>query len=474
MLKRFLLMTCVLCYTLAGTTQCNVDLQWEYPYSGNFSPFSIKVDKMDRPYVYVASNEEGLVILSTSGEFVAQLPMDSLTDQAKNVEQVGDLLYLATGRHALGTAPSLDIVDISEPAQPKRVGSWVGDSENGRGSGIVKVVDSIAYLGAMSQGLVLLNISQPNNIREVSRVEFDLNFPFPDPDTETFYNSRGMDIVDGIVYVCHDAGGLHIVDCRDPERPDEIGQYANPITFEPSNWPRAYNNVVVDDSLAYVAVDYCGIEVLNIGDPENIKLVDHFNPRDCPLGVWWDAPIHSNELILNKACQQLFVTSGKSELIIMDVSDPENISQCGGYGSLEDTTATWGIDMRRDSIYLSYIIIPIYIPLIHPFDAKWPGIKMLKWTDPCPVVSTENIPTPETEIRVIPNPNSGSFYLEMPDIAMSGYVQIFRTDGLLVHEQLVDPSNRYEMNTTLTAGLYIAVVQSEKTRTAATFIVHDE
>ncbi len=157
---------------------------------------------------------------------------------------------------------------------------------------------------------------------------------------------------------------MRIIDRTDKENPAQVGEYANPLTYEPINLPRAYNNVVLNGNTAYVAVDYCGVEVLDISDPSNIELITHYNPHDCPGGGWHNALLHTNEMVFNKDCEKLFFTAGKSELMVLDVSDNQNVELCGMYGSLTDITATWGLGMRNDSIFLSYLIIPVYIPLM--------------------------------------------------------------------------------------------------------------
>ncbi len=471
MVKLFFTICSISFIQFCGIAQCTTELKWEFPYNGNISPFSIEVDKEDRPYLYIASNEDGLVILTVDGEFVTQIPVDNLMGQVKNLEQVGHLLFLAEGSHNQNSAPALQILDISDPTHPNILGSWTGETDNGRGSGIVKIVNDYAYLGAMSQGLIILNIADPTQIFEEGRIEFDINFPFNNPNTESFYNSRGFEVIDNLAYVCHDAGGLHIVDCSNPSLPVEIGMYANPVTYEPSNMPRAYNNIVIDDSIAFIAVDYCGIESLDISDPANIILLDHYNPRDCPTGLWWDAPIHTNELALNKNCKTLFATSGKSELIIMDVSDPSNIKACGTYGTVEDTTATWGLDMRRDSIFLTYITIPIYIPFIHPFDARWPGIKMVQWDDPCAEFTLFTNELADGKIKVIPNPSSGNFSIDFTGYEVQK-ISIINLNGQNIYSNSNIPLTNLNIQKEFAPGIYFLTIETLNKRMTKRIIIH--
>ena len=419
--------------------QCDFELNWEYKYNDLTSPLTLEADKLNRPYLYVASNESGLKIFKTDGTPVTEIPSEDLGLNPMSFTQVGSLLYVAIGNHFGDSAPGLAIVNIENPEDPIILDSWV-HNEVSKGAGIVKIEGDYAFLGAMKLGLIILNISNPNQIEFVSQTPLDINFPHPNPGNENLYNARGMEVRNDTAYIAFDAGGIRILDCTDKQNPVQIGQFANPVTFEPINLPRAYNNIVLNGSIAYVAVDYCGVEILDISDPANIELLNHYNPVNCPVGVWHDAPIHANEMIFNEACQKLFVSSGKSELIALDVSDPNNVESCGMFGTTEDTTATWGIGMRNDSIFLSYLIIPVYIPIIHPFDAKWNGIKMVKWENPCDFTQVNESPELKSKIETFPNPTSGEFTLEIDNYSGKMEIEIMDVSGkILEHKQISNP-----------------------------------
>ena len=459
-----------------GTAQCNLSLDWEYKYPNQLiSPFSIEVDKLDRPYVYVASNEDGIRIISTSGQHINQITANDLGGHAKNLEQIGHRLYVAIGAHNIGNQASFTIIDIQDPTDPHIISSWSSGQNEDNGSGVIRVQEELLFLGAMGSGLYIFNIEDENNIEELSHTTFDINFPFNNPSNPGLYNARGMEVHDNFLYLCNDSGGLYILDVTNPMSPNVLGMYANPITFENGNKPRAYNNVVVNDSIAYIGVDYCGIEVLNIKDPSNIQLMDHYNPVDCPTGVWWDAPVHSNEMVYNKECDQLFVTTGKSELLIMDVSNPMHIEECGNYGSLEDTTATWGLDIRRDSIFLTYLSIPIYIPFLHPFDAKWSGIKMLNWNDNClsPIAYEDG---EKIAFNIYPNPTSSLLHVELQEgLSAVNEIKIINSNGRKIRNYAVDKKkiNKFDVNVSnLAVGLYIISVSTNESTITKRFVVH--
>src|SRR5205085_7057044 len=109
------------------------------------------------------------------------------------------------------------------------------------GSGIVKVEGNYAYLGAMTHGLVILDVTDKNNIQFASRFVPSIYYPDANP-TPSFYNARGMEVKNDIVYLCYDAGGLRIINVQDKLNPVETGRYSNPVM---NGLPRAYNNIIL-------------------------------------------------------------------------------------------------------------------------------------------------------------------------------------------------------------------------------------
>lgn len=458
----------------SSISQSNYQLQWEYDYTTLTSPWSLDADVLNRPYLYAASGESGFRIFTTGGVPVFTLDTNMIEMSAMNFTQVGNLLYIAIGRHLTNDLPGLVTVDISNPASPVVLDIWVHPVVSTRnGAGIVKIEGNYAYLGAMGLGLDILDISNPSNITFVSELALNINYPVVGP-TASLYNLRGMEVKNSIVYACFDAGGLRIINCVNKLAPVETGRYANPITYIPINRPRAYNNIVLNDTVAYLAVDYCGLEVLKINDTSNITLLDHFNPVNCPTGSWFNAPVHANEMKYNDDCKELFMTTGKSEMISMDVSNPTNIDSTGMYGSILDTTATWGIGMRNDSIFLSYVLIPIYISFIHPFDAKWNGIKMVKWMNPCAAFYSgdEELEANNASLSVYPNPFNDNtqiyFVFKEPRVASIRIVDImgrtityFESKAYSVGENKIDWNGFDSHGDKISDGMYFVRVESK-------------
>jgi hypothetical protein len=291
---------------------------------------TLTFDLTGKPYIYVANKEAGLRVLKVTPshvEEVARVPIDSFEDlEVMGVSQYGNFLYLALGNFfSTKQSPGLGVIDISDPLNPIKNGFWKYNIST-EGSAIVKVDGDYAYLAAFSHGLFVLDISDFRNIQKVGQITPALNFPDAIPDASKI-NARGMVLENDIVYLCYDAGGIRIINVSDKSNPTETGRFSNPIM---TGKPRAYNNAALRDSLLYVGVDYCGIEILNIKDTSDIKLHAWWNPWNCetnPLN-WFSSNGHVNEIVLDSQENKLFVSTGKSDLHVVDVSDPANPDSC--------------------------------------------------------------------------------------------------------------------------------------------------
>jgi len=339
-------------------------------------PLTMQHDQQGLPYLYVANKEAGLKVYNITDikkpKLVATVSTRSFASlHVTNLTQDGNYLYLAIGNHFNNKqASGMAIVDITDPAKPVFMSYWTLPNSSG-GSGIVKVQGNYAYLGAMGNGLIILDITDKKKIKFVSQFIPDINYPDPKP-KKSLYNARGMQVKDDLVYLCYDAGGLRIINCKDKTKPVETGRYSNPVM---NGKPRAYNNIVVENDLAYIAVDYCGMEILNVKDIANIKSVGWWNPHGCPTNNWFTSPVHANEIAYNKDCNLVFLSTGKSDLDIINVLDPANPVLCKEFGGPNNNMGTWGVSIYKDKVFLSYTCAII------PFASNWTGIKLLTYSN---------------------------------------------------------------------------------------------
>lgn len=361
--------------TAAVVPECK--LVWEYPAPRDF-PQAVVVDALNRPFLYVAMKNGGLVVLDAARrdqppKEVARVGIESFRNlHVMHLTQSGEHLYLALGEffNANGAAAGLAVVNVKNPRQPKVSAVWKSD-EVLKGSAIVIVEDGLAYLGAMTAGVMIFDVTDPQRPERISELQPDIHFPRRDPNKIHHPNARGLAIRDNLLFVAYDAGGLRVLDVSDKRRPREIGRYIN---TKMTNKQQAYNNVVLDGRLAYVAVDYAGLEILDIREPQNIRQVGWWNPwaADTLKNLWFNSPGHTNQLEFDPKRKLVWLSAGGSELQIVDVSKPANPRLAARFGEPGNKRGVWGVTVADDRAYLSYINAAV------PFHGTWSGIKAVQ------------------------------------------------------------------------------------------------
>lgn len=346
----------------------------DIPYKLNEMPMTMIHDASDRPYLYVAAKEGGLHVFEVkdSPRLVRSILISALESlHVMSLSQVADRVYLALGNHwGKHEKAGLAVIDVNNPAQARVIGVWK-DTEPGAG-GAVLVNGKTAYLAAMEGGVLVVDVSKPTAMRVVSRVQPELAFPDARPDRAKI-NARGLALQKNLLFLCFDAGGVRVIDVANPMKPTEIGRYSNPAM---NGRPRAYNNIALNGSLAYVTADYVGLEILDISNPRAIKLVGWWNPWNPKLeGLrWFSSPGHANEIAFDAKSKTVLMTGGRSDLVAIDVSNPAKPNQVGSIGEVDDTQATWGLSLHGDRVYLSYIRTLGIL-----FKADWPGVKAFRY-----------------------------------------------------------------------------------------------
>lgn len=459
------------CYSQTCNSM-NFSEQADIPSTCNQMAMTMMHDILDRPYLYVANKEAGLKIydISTisSPALVATIPI-SLYDSldVMNVSQNGNYLYLALGNSFTNPqAGGMAIVDVSTPTLPNVTDYFVVPNSSS-GGGIVKVEGNYAYLGAMQSGLVILDIADKNNILFVSQFMPSINYPPINNPNSSLYNARGMEVKNSIVYLCFDAGGFRIINCTNKQLPIETGRWCNPAVYTPQNHPKAYNNLVVDDTLVYIAVDYCGMEVLNISDTSNITLHGWWNPYNCPNNNWFNTPVHSNEIHYDANCKRVFLSTGKSDLMVVDVSNPSQPDSCSNYGGVSNNLGTWGVGVYQDQIYLSYICALI------PFSSNWTGVKILSHNF-CPQVNISEQES-RSQIRIFPQPATNEINIENTEKKEFKNIKKITIQNVIGQktDNLPTLISKEKINidiSGLTTGVYILTIVSENSNYRTKFI----
>jgi hypothetical protein len=111
------------------------------------------------------------------------------------------------------------------------------------------------------------------------------------------------------------------------------------------------------------------------------------------------------------------VSTGKSDVYVLDVSDPENPDSCDNYGGVDNSIGTWGVSVHETQMFLSYICT-----LGVPFASNSSGVKILGF-DHC----TANIPTPFELVKpaIYPNPSTGLIHVK--GVNEESRIRVFNT-----------------------------------------------
>jgi hypothetical protein len=352
-------------------------LAWEFATPKEF-PMGMVADGAGRPYLHVAMKNGGLLVLDVANragpKVAARIGLESFANlQVMNLTQRGEYLYLALGEFfdaRAGAPAGLAVVDVKNPQQPKVLGVWKS-KETVRGSAAVLVDRNHAYLAAMSEGVMIFDVSRPDQIEPIATYQPDVHFPRKDPPRVHHPNARGLAIQGNLLYVAYDAGGLRILDITDRKRPREIGRHVNQAMGKK---PQAYNSVVVDGNLAYLPCDYAGLEIVDVRNPNDIRPVGWWNPWEAHTlkNVWLNSPGHTNQIFLDARKKLAYLSAGASELQVVDVSTPARPRLAASYREPGADRGVWGLAATKDRVYLGYITSLI------PFKGTWAGIKAVE------------------------------------------------------------------------------------------------
>ena len=203
---------------------------------------------------------------------------------------VEDLAYVVTTDGPAG----LDIFDISEPAQPVRVGffqRW--------GFMDVKISGDLAFMPD-ERGLFVLNISDPAAPFNAGWINLGAN---------RRWGTTGVGVQGTLAGVAQSGEGTVYLDVSDPADMTVLGRLEGGWAWE----------VTLRDNFAFVAD--VGLLVLDISDPET--------PQQAGFAASGDK---AREVVLDGAVA--YMTIGKSGIVGFDVSDPYDPVKVAEYDSL--------------------------------------------------------------------------------------------------------------------------------------------
>jgi hypothetical protein len=416
-----------------------------------------------KPNLYIAAKEKGLLVYDISNTnspaLLATVASSLLGNlDVNSITQSGNFLYLALGDifNATSQKSGMAIIDINTPASPlvKSVYTYSANS----GAGYVAVDGNYAYLAAMQNGVIVLDVTNKSSIQYVSRIKPSVNYPVNNPSASDLLkiNARSMKVKNNVIYLCYDAGGVRVLNASNKANLTETGRYSNPLL---NSRARAYNNLVLNDTLLYVAADYCGMEILNVKDTASIKQVGWWNPWKCETtnNTWLNSPGHTNEIEYDPMCRVAFMSAGRSDIMAVNVNNPAAPDSCAQFGLKTDSVGTWGLGRYNNQIYAAYISTwPLYVP----FRSEWSGIKIITYNNAC---STGlQVLNKGVDLDVFPNPAGESITISLNGL-VGAKVSLFAVDGSLVYSEFAETTGTFVINTQHFAkGVYLLDISGAK------------
>jgi len=193
------------------------------------------------------------------------------------------------------------ILDTSNPSDLKPI-ARLFDLSPGAITDIF-AADNYVYVVKRGKGLVVVDISDRSNPKEVGSIAFEGRI-------------NSIYVADGLAYVTgtsgktpNKEGWLKVIDLSDPGHPRELSTY----NFEGLNLP---NDIWISKGIAYVAVDR-GLQIMDFSDPLHPSKISFYTTNE---------PCH-NLYIRGKVAY--FTLPGRRLLEIVDISDPSDPKKLG-------------------------------------------------------------------------------------------------------------------------------------------------
>ncbi|MFG0245014.1 MAG: GC-type dockerin domain-anchored protein [Phycisphaerales bacterium JB052] len=252
----------------------------------------------------------------------AVIGMDTQADPAEAVTVVGDIAYLSCG------SQGLRIVDVSNPANPVQLGMY---TEPNADMFDAQVVGNVAYLAADRNGLIVVDVSDPSDPVRVGGLL-------------TNDSAQGVRVVGDRAYVSDLTSGLAIFDVNDASSPVLLGTY---------DTPDRTRRLDVAGDLVYIADETTGLVVVDASNPASIQLVGMYDT------------LTANDVIVSG---HVAYVADRSSVLTIDVTDPANLSLIGSLA----TTRSQRLDLVEDTLYVAEEIYGMTIVDVH--DPSQPSV----------------------------------------------------------------------------------------------------
>jgi len=207
---------------------------------------------------------------------------DTTNGQTRGVLKDGSIIYVADG------TAGLKVYELASGGSLNKIGAFFLAGEAQAAARTLLKVGNYLYLTARTEGLYVLDVSDPANPVLITRIDT--------PDMATFITKNGS-----YLYVS-DRKSLIIFDISIPGSPVEVGGYPAPNEFE---------HVLVEDGIAYIAAYYSGLMLLDVSNPSAPTKITSVSAG---FALW----------AIEKRGNYIFTGGETSGLIVFDVENPLN------------------------------------------------------------------------------------------------------------------------------------------------------
>ncbi len=204
------------------------------------------------------------------------------------------------------------IIDISDPYHPKKIEHRKYPSYD------LAVYGRYAYLACGDEGMRVLDISDPQNIKSL-----------------VFYRTKGTFFVhrEGKYLYRNNEYTLEVLKLDDPGNPVTIGSISTG-----SNWVK---DVVFENNLLYCAMERDGLWIIDVSVPSSPNVISKLKLSDAYL-----AYAHR----IAKRGNRVYLSNYVSGVAVVDVSDPYNPINLGGIDWLDFVTE---VHINGDILYFA-------------------------------------------------------------------------------------------------------------------------
>jgi hypothetical protein len=256
------------------------------------------------PFLSLAVEGQHAYLIQGNAETPKRLHVVDLTDpsQPRIVGSTPVTTYamrLAMSGHFIYVLdePNFRVFDVSNPAEPHDVGSC----ELGKGLWDLAIQGRYAYVTDV-ESVRVIDLENPAAPKQVGRCEVE--------------TAQGIAVAGQYAHVACDIEGLHILDISDPQSPQEVGVFRS---------PQGAADVAVVDKYAYIAggEDAVTLWIADVSHPKRPKGVGKF-------GDWIQGSI---------AVQGDYAFLAGGDLDIVDISNPAAPQRAGSYPGATDLVA---------------------------------------------------------------------------------------------------------------------------------------